>query len=47
MVSLVARECLLLSFPRRWESSLYEFLWTPAFAGVTTKMAFREANKFL
>jgi hypothetical protein len=26
------------SFPRRRESRLFDILWTPAFAGVTTKM---------
>jgi hypothetical protein len=46
MVSLVARECLLLSFRRKPESRNSCELWTPAFAGVTTKRPLAKCRSF-
>jgi len=39
------RNCILLSFPRKRESSDFNHFWTPAFAGVTAFGTFYETIK--
>ena len=45
MASQKAEKPLFLSFPRRWESSLYKAFWTPASAEVTAWRTFYEPIK--